>query len=361
MMVWGRTDIFHFLSEMIAARQAPALPLRGLIVARKCVGGSGIAVQGIAEDATESKKFLEQAGADAIPLSWNQAGTVRPAGGIMAEPTSPQPNPPDVLVADTELLALPLWAIVAFAARCARRVQPLLLSAWSEWPARHFEPVESAIAFAESVARNPNQLASHVDRTNEIAFGAWLDSAKEQSRVVCGLAIVHAARSAAEAAIAARTHVTSGNIRRDSEVMDRVVHSAMAAAMLAQRAVTAAFSYIDAHQWMIRSDIESLAALARQNKWTDESPVDVALLGPLWPPGAEPPWAKQPPNGTDVAGLQVTYTIPDDMSDDEAIAYINKHLAAMSDLHRAISGTGLRVIPPTDVQEPARPKVTVGA
>lgn len=211
----------------------------------------------------------------------------------MAEPTSSQPTPPDVLVTDEELLALPLWAIVAFAARCARRVHPLLLSSWSDRPAHHLEPVESAIAFAESVARKPNQLASHVDLSKEVALGPWGKSAKEQSRLACGTAIIRAAQSAAEVAIAARSHITSGNIREDAEVMDRVVDSALAAAMLAQRAVTAAFSHVDAHVAMVRNDIQSLTTLAKQNRWTDESPVDVDALGPLWPPGKEPAWAEK--------------------------------------------------------------------
>jgi hypothetical protein len=45
-----------------------------------------------------------------------------------------------------------------------------------------------------------------------------------------------------------------------------------------------------------------------------------------------------------VAGLEVTYTVPDGMSDDDAIEHICKHLGAINDLHRAVGGNGLRVL-----------------
>lgn len=279
----------------------------------------------------------------------------------MADPTSHQPMPPEMSATHLEVRALPLWAIVAWSARCARRVQPLLLSAWSERPASDFEPVESAICFAESVARNPSRLASHVDRTKEISFPAWTGFAKEDTRIACGFAAVQSARNAAEAAIAARTHITTGNIRADDESMNRVVMPATGGAWQAHVAIANAFSDVLADWSAMRLDRELLLSLAKENRWSDESPVDVALLGPLWPPGMEPNWAKQPPNDADIAGLEVTYTVPDGVSDEDAIKLINQHLAAMSDLHRSLGGSGLRVIPPTDVQEPARAERLVGA
>jgi hypothetical protein len=53
--------------------------------------------------------------------------------------------------------------------------------------------------------------------------------------------------------------------------------------------------------------------------------------------------AKHTP-GDKITSLQVTYTIPDGMSDDDAIKLICKHLGAMNDLHRSLGGSGLKVL-----------------
>jgi len=47
---------------------------------------------------------------------------------------------------------LPHWTRVAFAARCARRVQPLFAEAWPEAPQTRVAAVERAIALAERSA-----------------------------------------------------------------------------------------------------------------------------------------------------------------------------------------------------------------
>ena len=44
-----------------------------------------------------------------------------------------------------DIAILPRWARVAFAARCARRVQPLFMTGWPDAPKEHVESVERAI------------------------------------------------------------------------------------------------------------------------------------------------------------------------------------------------------------------------
>ena len=51
-----------------------------------------------------------------------------------------------------ELAKLPRWAIVAFAGRCARRLQPLFTAAWAEAPAKHVAAVDQAITLCERSA-----------------------------------------------------------------------------------------------------------------------------------------------------------------------------------------------------------------
>jgi len=52
-----------------------------------------------------------------------------------------------------ELRKLPRWACVAFAARCARRAQPMFTLKWKDAPREHVEAIERAITAAEASAR----------------------------------------------------------------------------------------------------------------------------------------------------------------------------------------------------------------
>ena len=48
-----------------------------------------------------------------------------------------------------EIKQLPRWAQVAFATRCARRVQPLFTAFWPDTPQKYVEVLEQAIVIAE--------------------------------------------------------------------------------------------------------------------------------------------------------------------------------------------------------------------
>ncbi len=45
----------------------------------------------------------------------------------------------------------------------------------------------------------------------------------------------------------------------------------------------------------IRRDFVRLKKLAREEKWTDDTPVPPEVFGPLWPEGVAPYWAVEPP------------------------------------------------------------------
>jgi hypothetical protein len=45
----------------------------------------------------------------------------------------------------------------------------------------------------------------------------------------------------------------------------------------------------------IRRDFVRLKRLAREQKWTDDTPVPPDVFGPMWPEGVEPYWAVEPP------------------------------------------------------------------
>jgi hypothetical protein len=45
----------------------------------------------------------------------------------------------------------------------------------------------------------------------------------------------------------------------------------------------------------IRRDFVRLKRLAKEHKWTDDTPVPPDVFGPMWPEGVEPYWAVEPP------------------------------------------------------------------
>ena len=56
-------------------------------------------------------------------------------------------------VTKEDLNKLPRWGIVAFAARCARRVQPLFTALWPVAPQEHVHALNAAItSFKKSFA-----------------------------------------------------------------------------------------------------------------------------------------------------------------------------------------------------------------
>src|SRR4051812_42839932 len=98
----------------------------------------------------------------------------------------------DRVPTEQDLAALPLWARVAFAARCARRVLPLYRAAWPDAPAEHVAALQIAVGWGEGAAA--------------VGGGRLLSPVADRSRVVnkalkAREAAPDAAISTAEAAI----------------------------------------------------------------------------------------------------------------------------------------------------------------
>ncbi len=58
---------------------------------------------------------------------------------------------------EIEPIDLPHWARVAFATRCARRVQPIFNSSRPSASPKHIEFIEDSLMFAEASAANAKQ------------------------------------------------------------------------------------------------------------------------------------------------------------------------------------------------------------
>jgi hypothetical protein len=160
-----------------------------------------------------------------------------------------------------ELEQLPCLAVVAFAARCARRVQPLFDVGWPRRggaPEEHSKAVEKAITLVADFA--------------------------------AGAEMTAAARAAAA----------------------------------------------------MRRDFDLLRAAAKDENWTDETPVRQEFFGPLWLEGGLKGWLAEE-STSEGCELVFEMNVPNDMPDEEVIEIAQKVAKQADKLHRAYGGHGLKV------------------
>jgi hypothetical protein len=159
-------------------------------------------------------------------------------------------NERDTIPTEEDLLKLPRWACVAFAARCARRVQPFF-AAWKSATQKQVDAVHRAITLAEASARVGRAEASLSDAR----------AATRAANAADAVAACDAARAAAAAASTAAVYPTF--------------------APRAARDAAAESEFADGDTAVIWSDYDRLLALATAEGWDDATPVDVNRLGPL--------------------------------------------------------------------------------
>src|SRR5271165_3614102 len=199
-----------------------------------------------------------------------------------------------------QLAKLPLRAIVAFAVRCARRVQPLgrVLTEY-----RQVE-VDDAIAIAEGFARGgkADRAARAVDAARAAAAKAaadsdWVDADDAEAAAAWADATVRAVDAAACAARAANAARAA-----DIAAADAAAARAAAAADAAEDTARAAWDTgRAASRTAARGDLHQLLALELGRPGTLGKPIDPAEdgpLGPLWP-NAAPDWYTNPPKLSD--------------------------------------------------------------
>ena len=167
-----------------------------------------------------------------------------------------------------EMRELPNLAIVAFAARCARRVQPLLRAGWPDAPEEELEAVETAIAVAEQYSATGT--ASLVEtaqsyRATETARAAEAVGAQRSANVAYAAEAAYAAARAAAKAPEAASFAAAG------------------AAEAAARASDAARS-------AIRRDFDQIHRACLVDKWREDTSVPVDFFGAMWPNGAPSDW-----------------------------------------------------------------------
>jgi hypothetical protein len=191
-------------------------------------------------------------------------------------------DPPSTTLPTEEVISkLPRWAQVAFAARCARRVYPLLSYFGSNYDSELGE--RNSVYYAERRAANPSTAV-----TGTLSLGGVVVKDYETNPGFDG-----------NNAAAAVFHTASNALWAANASADRVytwvsAHAAAAAA----NAVLAVQQGLSGREAAVRSaiirDFDHLAHLAEWHHWTDDTPVPPEVFGPLWPEGPPSGWPADP-------------------------------------------------------------------
>jgi len=192
------------------------------------------------------------------------------------------PNPP-ALPTKNDLKKLPLGAIVAYAVRCARRVQPLYgRAAGGAKLAKHEAAVEEAISLAENFCLRHDVHAAAYGAAYAARDAVDTAVAQDAARVASG-----AARAAAYA-----FDIPQSAVYEHAIYASRVAAEADDAAQAAVRAADHAWADAQAVAAAARGDFERLLKLNHGTYPKVGDPIDPAEygpLGPLWPEGP-PAW-----------------------------------------------------------------------
>jgi hypothetical protein len=227
------------------------------------------------------------------------------------------------LPSESELERLPVRAIVAYAARCGRRVHPLF-KAFSVHIPTPPTAIDTALTIAEEFGcgrTSPDSgailaaskkhfyagckaviRASEAFRVNHLTHAAF--------RATCSAAqAAGAACTAVEAVTLAETRLTvdhgiyepdSVGVNAQREIQ-RVVAKAAPAAFCAREAANSAYESNEEANLkvgigrVIRSDFELLQRLAKAERWTSNALVPPDVFGPMWPNGEPEGWPHSDP------------------------------------------------------------------
>ena len=206
-----------------------------------------------------------------------------------------------------ELAKLPRRAVVAFAARCARRAQPLFAAEWAA-PRDFLEAIDRAIGLAESfaAAAKPaydaakaaaNAAADAADVAANVAANVVADAAPKPAyfAAIAGANAAAAAAAAKFADVAANVANAAANVAYAAANADTVTDVASAAAHAAAVYANSAYAAdtVDVATSGVLRDFVRLRAAAQTENWTNnDTPVPPEFFGPMWPDGEPEGWPK---------------------------------------------------------------------
>lgn len=213
-------------------------------------------------------------------------------------------DPPNIsLPSEEEIAALPRWARVALAARCARRVVPLFVIDGSDVDSRENPGFRSfELGRIIGALERSAELAKDTTLIWHLSNWAYGESAPPIAASV-GNAVYFAANALREP-----NHDTGYSYRSSAASYDAAI------------AIGADLIQVS------RRDFDKLAALAKWQKWTDDTPVPATVFGPLWPEGPPMGWPANPelPQRSDLGfELAAKEGLPDSAIEDEVVNLFN--------------------------------------
>ncbi|AMV25070.1 hypothetical protein VT84_11785 [Gemmata sp. SH-PL17] len=190
-----------------------------------------------------------------------------------------------------EIAKLPRWARVAFAARCARRVLPIVNKFWVNVPKQHLQTLDRAVRVAEG---------ADIDDARAGVYAIARAAADVSTARTGNDATTYAAAAAryavdtvadADAATYAASHATAARYAADVVAADTAtVRGAAAAADAAMHSLCRVVTLgTIGHLAAPARDFDRLTRLAEKEKWTDDTPVPPTVFGPMWD-GPPPEW-----------------------------------------------------------------------
>lgn len=236
---------------------------------------------------------------------------------------------------------LPRWARVAFGARCARRVQPLVNLISEHVSIDVLAALEIGIGLTEQAAATCSlEFADKARSTTNSAARAASevsDTAEVVSASPSSLSSFSAAVNASESAVHAASFLSesgtfAANAARSAyfAASDAIYFNATATPAEAGRA--------------IRRDYDLLTDAAKRLGWTDDTPVPPGFFGPIWPDGEPEGW---PASGLDSRAGETQFALrvtgpPGESA--EAVAENTRRLVDLIDqLNRVEGGRGITI------------------
>lgn len=260
---------------------------------------------------------------------------------------------------EAEMGTLLRWARVAFAVRCAQRVQPLYRHYWPSAPEKHVRALDQAITVAADSARlgrPASTLAIDVGTRAAAATHATTRTAAARVRAPAARntsAADAAADAAAVDAAACSAYTAVRAAYTAVSAADASVYAAAAAAAAARAA--AAATPRAAHAAAIKAmwnDYELLVSTGEGGRTVlsrlrvSDHSVDPDSLGPLWPEGTPKGWPvvmNQTTGEPYQPMLHVEFSVPAGVDRKRVDEHIRRILVDLSDLYRAHGGSGLKV------------------
>jgi hypothetical protein len=187
-----------------------------------------------------------------------------------------------------EIVKIPVFAMIAFAARCARRVQPLFVACWTDAPKKYIQAIEDAISLAEKTAKT----GEHPDQEEKKSVSNILYEAIDAAErdYVIDTYVALSAKCALDAATKVPLKAATGLPRTAANYIADYASKAVDAAAQAAKKYLSTDDTYKVFLKAVWSDFDKLKTKAKEKGWSNSSPIPKHFFGDLWPEGKPNGW-----------------------------------------------------------------------